>query len=173
MISEVWKPVPGYEGLYEASSLGRIRSLGNGRNVKGRILVQVFGNTEYLRVCLYKNKTKSMKSVHRLVYSAFYGPIPPGMEVNHINEDKTDNRLENLNLMTRTENNNWGSRNTKSAAAQSKPVIQYSLTGDYIATYDSPKTAASIIGVDCSAIRACARGAKHYNTAGGYKWRYV
>lgn len=113
MEEEIWRDVPGYEGLYQASNLGRVRSLdrlvqhnyGGTAVKKGKILTPRRGRAQ---VTFIKDGTRSYPLVSRLVYSAFNGPIPKGMQVNHISEDFTDDRLENLNLMTPKENTNWG-----------------------------------------------------------------
>lgn len=104
LIQEEWKPVRGYIGLYDASNFGRIRSLKFGK-VK---ILKPFGKKDYLRIELNKDGKRKRYSVHRLVYEAFNGEIPEGMQVNHINEIKTDNSLWNLNLMTPKENSNYG-----------------------------------------------------------------
>ena len=142
MTQEIWKSIKSFEGLYEASNYGRIRSLdrrvrsGNRFNTniysavkKGKILKQVDVGFGYLQVCLRKNNKNHSLYVHRLVWEAFNGLIPEGMQVNHINENKSDNRLENLNLMTAVQNSNWGTRNkriteTKSQKVYSKDRIQ-------------------------------------------------
>lgn len=102
--SEEWLPVVGYEGLYEVSNLGRVKSLGNSKSRKEKILKQQIRNG-YLSVELSKKHQKTKKFfVHRLVAIAFI-PNPKNKEtVNHENGDKLENRLENLNWMTRKEN---------------------------------------------------------------------
>lgn len=113
MEEEIWRDIPGYEGLYQASNLGRVRSLdrlvqhnyGDTAVKKGKILTPRHGRGQ---VTFIKDGVRSYPLVSRLVYSAFNGPIPEGMQVNHISEDFTDDRLENLNLMTPKENTNWG-----------------------------------------------------------------
>ena len=104
---EQWLPVPGYEGKYEASSLGRIRSLdhyvnaGGGRQriAKGRVLKPFPAN--YYKVSL---SGRRKCNVHTLVALAFLGPRPEGMEVCHNNGDRFDNRIENLRYDTHAEN---------------------------------------------------------------------
>lgn len=106
---EIWKEIRGYDGLYQISNWGNVKSLNYNRTGKEKILKLIpCEKGGYMRVGLYKNKKCKLCSVHRLVYETFNGKIPKGMEVNHINEKKDDNRLENLNLMTRKENANWG-----------------------------------------------------------------
>ena len=117
MSEEIWKPVVGYEGLYEVSSEGRVRSLNYKRQYRIQVLVQNYSR-KYPYVILCKDGKIKTRLVHLLVWEAFNGTIPKGMQVNHINEIKTDNRLENLNLMTPKENINWGTgierrRNTR------------------------------------------------------------
>lgn len=104
MASETWKAIPGWEGLYEASSSGRIRSLdrekapGGRRGSKGRVLVQVrSAGSPYLKVSLTARERRIQESVHVLVACAFHGPRPaPHMEVRHANDVKDDNRAVNL-----------------------------------------------------------------------------
>lgn len=136
MDSEVWRDIPGFEEYYQASNLGRIRSkfrviYSLDKRVcayYGRILKLRNIGRGYLGLNLAINGTIVTKSVHRLVWSAFNGPIPEGMQINHINEDKTDNRLENLNLMTPKENTNWGTgikRRAKSTSNKMKGMHLY------------------------------------------------
>lgn len=99
-INEIWKDIPGYEGLYQVSDWGRVKSLNYGRTGKERIMKPIL-KKEYYNVSLPKRK---YYRIHRLVVTTFIGPIPPGMVVNHINEDKLDNRLSNLEIVTPAEN---------------------------------------------------------------------
>ena len=105
---EIWKDIPNYEG-YQVSNLGRVKSLERidalGHRLKEKIL-KPQTNSRYYQVCLCKNSKVKKYFVHRLVWIAFNGTIPEGLQVNHINEVKTDNRLSNLNLMTAKENTN-------------------------------------------------------------------
>ena len=171
---EIWKDVIGFEGYYQVSSLGEVRSLdrhvnGNCGSVyvsKGRILKQIEDKLGYQRVNLCKDGEQIMFLVHRLVYEAFNGKIPEGMQVNHIDEDKSNNRLENLNLMTPKENTNWGT----AIERRSKPVIQYSLTGEKLAEYPSQREAERITSIMQVLISLCCRGKR--KTAGGFIFKY-
>jgi hypothetical protein len=96
---ENWRPVPGYEGMYEVSDLGRIR---NAR--RGNILALDVIKIGYPVAQLCKAGTRSRFPVHRLVLTAFVGPKPDGMVARHLNGDKLDNRLSNLQWGTYTEN---------------------------------------------------------------------
>lgn len=107
---EIWKDIPGYEGCYQASSLGRVRSLpritkhwrGGPKRVAGRVLRAHTMQNGYVRVPLYKNGRDTFPGVHRLVLSAFAGPSDK--QVNHRNGNKADNRLENLEWASGIEN---------------------------------------------------------------------
>lgn len=103
--NEIWKPIPNYEGRYEASNLGRIKSTIIRHNFpKPRIIKSKSNGDGYLQINLYsKNHKRKMFSVHRLVMFAFYGISD--LQVNHKNGDKSDNRIENLEYVTQTENN--------------------------------------------------------------------
>jgi hypothetical protein len=123
-----WRPVVGYEGRYEVSDVGALRSLSRlvrvrhgTRMVVGRELVAGLMNAGYLVCALQADNVSAMRLVHRVVAAAFIGPCPPGHEVNHKNGVKTDNRAVNLEYVTRVENlrhakrhgllNNDGERN--------------------------------------------------------------
>ncbi len=114
-----WKPVKDYEGIYEVSSDGRVRSLDRfdsiGRHRKGIERKQFIVGDGYLQVRLNKDGVTTGKTVHRLVASAFCENADEKPEVNHINCDKLDNRVENLEWVTTKENaNHW--RDLKRAA---------------------------------------------------------
>ena len=112
---EEWKPVPGYEGHYEVSSEGRVRSLrrelysdrwAGYRTISERIMKPTPGGTiGYLAVTLRLNRQPKTHTVHTLVAAAFLGPRPEGMDVMHADDDPQNNRLENLSYGTRSENN--------------------------------------------------------------------
>ena len=109
---EQWLPVPGYEGYYSASSLGRVRSEnrtityinGRSRRFPEHILKPYKHPDGYLSVWLCKNRKQKKRFIHNLVMEAFIGEAPAGMQACHWNDDKEDNRLENLRWGTPTEN---------------------------------------------------------------------
>jgi len=111
MIGEVreWKEIKGYEGLYEVSNYGQVRSLDKvdclGRERKGRVLKQQKHKRGYLNIGLTKNKIRKMCYVHRLVAQAFVLNPENKAEVNHIDGDKENNLAENLEWVTSSENN--------------------------------------------------------------------
>lgn len=110
--SEKWRPVVGYEGAYEVSDQGRVRSvdrLGSGRwgerVYRGRVLRGSEHPVDHhVRVCLYRDGARERVFIHRLVLDAFVGPQPVGMEACHNNGDPTDNALRNLRWDTHSEN---------------------------------------------------------------------
>ena len=163
---EIWKSIIGYEGLYEASNFGRIRSLNYKHTGETRILKLGKSTGGYLQVNLCKNGKVKMCLIHRLVFEAFNGKIPEGYDVNHINENKTDNRLENLNLMTRKENINYGTRTERC----SKPVYQYTLDGVLVHVWPSTREC-DRNGFNQSNVAKCCRGERKSHK--GYIWSYV
>lgn len=110
MEEEIWKDIPGYIGQYKVSNYGRVRSLAredsNGIRLRERILKpgrNVSGDGYYF-VCLCKNGVAKNHQIHRLVVESFISPIPKGMVVDHIDENKLNNRLDNLRIITNHEN---------------------------------------------------------------------
>lgn len=165
-INEIWKPIKGFEGFYDVSNFGRVRSLYR----KEKILKSAKDKDGYLIVGLYKNGKGKTYMVHRLVWEAFRGSIPKGMQVNHINENKTDNRLENLELVTPKENCNWGMRNKKIGNANSIPVLQFSKDGKFIMEHPSAREAERQTEVFNNNICNCCKG--KCKSAGGFIWKY-
>ena len=182
MSTEIWTSVPGYEGIYQVSNFGKVKRL-CGHYVRKRyittehILKPDMDKGGYFRVRLYKNAYSKKYLVHRLVYSAFIEPIPEGMQVNHKNEIKTDNRPENLNLLTCTENINWGTRNGRAAKSntnnvlRSKQVKQYTVEGELVKEFPSIKQVKRELGFEDGNIIKCCKG--KYKTAYGFIWRYA
>lgn len=166
---EEWRDIEGYEGKYQVSNLGRVKSLNYNRTGKEKILQLSLCPNGYYEFKTYKNRWL----IHRLVYETFVGSIPKGMQINHINEAKTDNRLCNLNLMTPKENTNWGQARYKQRKPQLIPVTQYLLDGTPYFTYFSASDAEKDLGIYHSNIIQCCRGNKRHKTAGGYIWKYA
>ena len=126
----------------------------------------------YQQVSLVDNECKKkIYTVHKVVYEAVTGePIPKGMQVNHINEDKTDNRFfENLELVSHNENCNWGTRNSRIAKSLSKQVGAFK-DGKLILTFQSTKEARRQ-GFHQGAVSACCRGER--KTHKGFTWKYI
>lgn len=172
-MTEIWKDIPGYEGKYQVSNTGRIKSLGN-KTYKSEHFLR-YGcagkSKKYKNVILYDNGKKDFYLVHRLVWESFNGPIPDGMQVNHIDEDPSNNNLDNLNLMTPEENSNWGTGIKRAAAHFSKWVIKLSLNNEILHFYPSTMQAERETGIWHGDISKCCRG--KLKQTGGYGWKYA
>ena len=177
MSIEVWVEAPGYEGVYYVSNISRVKKVCN----NGKVIIRKprVNHNGYLDINLSLHGKKKKFSLHRLVWEAFNGPIPEGMLVNHINEDKTDNRLENLNLMSLQENIRYGtgiarrSKTLMNNPLKSKPVNQYNLEGELIKQYPSIMEACRSTGISFKNIQSVCSGYPHRITAGGYLWTYA
>lgn len=179
---EQWKPVKGYEGNYSISTKGRIYS--HPRNTtKGGYSYGTKNKAGYFCVNLYKNNIGKIKTIHRLVYETFVGPIPKGYDIHHKNHIKTDNRLENLCLVERKTHFEIHKKDRiKSVVkARSKPVIQYTKDSVFIAEYPSASEAQRQTGISHAHILECCKNAlikrpdgRTYRklSAGGYVWKY-
>ena len=169
--SEVFLSVPGYEGYYEVSNLGNIKSLRS-----GKLLKQASNKDGYKLVCLAKDGKSRTFNVHRLVAMAFL-PNPENLpEVNHKDETHDNNCVENLEWCSRTYNRNYGtyrermSKSLKEAGTNNKSVSAYDKTGVYVKSYDSITEAEKELGLGKSSISQALRGKQ--KTSGGYVWKY-
>ena len=174
---EIWKDYKDYEGLYQASNLGRLRSLdrwvksksGSVRLCKGKILKLCTDKYGYLKVSLYKNNKVKTYYVHRLVAEAFI-PNPENLpEVNHKDENKLNNNAENLEWCDREYNCNFGTRNEKVAKKCSKPVVQYTLDGQFVREWESIREC-DRNGFNHGAVAVCCQGKR--KTHKGFIWKY-
>lgn len=176
-MEENWKDIAEYEGLYQISDQGRVKSLNYNHTNTERILKPAKRKDGYLIINLHKEGKMKTYLVHRLVAKAF---IPNNnlfkIDINHKDEDKTNNNASNLEWCTRAENNNYGTRNERSAKAQingirSKAVIQYTLAGKPIALFPSVMEIERRLGFSNGNIAKCCNG--KYKTAYKYIWRYA
>ena len=172
MTQEIWKPVVGYEGIYEVSSGGRVR------NSKGKILTPHLYGHGYLRIDLFKSSKKKSVAVHRLVAEAFVAK-PKGAEVvNHLDECKTNNCVENLEWTTQKKNVNYGSANMKLSESLRRfykknptPKRKQVRCVETQTMYPSISHASKDTGISLQNISSCAH--KKRPTAGGYRWEFV
>ena len=180
-MKEVWKDVVGWEGIYQVSNMGRVKSLprvfmkkdGKLQPVKGTILKQVKNKKGYLHVCLSVEGFCVHRSVHQLVAMAFVDNKNNYTQINHRDENPANNRFDNLEWCSSKYNLNYGCRNKKASISRSTPVNQYSLDGKYIRTFYGTREAGRQIGRGATAsanIAACCRGER--NNAYGYLWKY-
>ena len=185
-MKEEWKDIKDYEGLYQVSNWGRILSLNYHREGKAELKNPSEDKDGYLKVNLWKNGKYKTCKVHRLVAETFL-PNPEnkpcinhkiegdeGKKINMVifNEDGSINKEKtSIEWVTREENNNYGSHNERSAKARSKPVLQFSLTGEFIREWPSAMEASHQIGIAQPNICNCCRG--KLKSTGGFVWRYA
>ena len=172
-MQEVFLDIEGYEGLYQISNFGNVRSF---KGKKPRILRPSNPSSGYYYVQLCKNKKVKTHTIHRLVAIHFIHNPKNLPEVDHRDGNKSNNAAYNLEWVTRIENvqrawENGLCENTRKVAKKylSKPVAQYDLNGKLIATYSSTREAERQTGI--RHISECCNGL--YKTVGGYIWRYI
>ena len=170
---EYWKKIEGYNGRYEVSDKGNIRSVDMfiGTHVyKGKILSQTKKNNGYMEVGLiYKGKRK-FELVHRIVAKTFI-PNPNGLPcVNHRDEVKTNNSVTNLEWCDNKYNSNYGSRINRIVQKRKLSVIQLTLEGKVVAEYPSIQEAGRKTKISAGHICHVCKGIRP--AAGGYLWEY-
>ena len=158
---EIWKDIEGYEGLYQVSNLGRIKS-------KRKILKNI--NGEYLKVGLSKNGVQKTLYIHRLVAETFFGKSK--LQVNHKDENKHNNNINNLEFISFKENINYGTKQDRESKAKTKYHIkQYDKNGNFIKQWFNLREIVLNTNYKKSNIQYCCLG--KYKYAYGYKWEYV
>ena len=180
MQEEVWKDIAGYEGLYQVSNLGRVKSLarkvatGRGwRIIKETILKQSLSNTGYYRVYLSEHSKLKPYSVHRLVATAFI-PNPKNYPfVNHKSEVKTENFVENLEWCDQSYNTTYGTSMERQIETQRKTMSTNKkvLNVDTGKEYVSISEASRDVGVSITALSNCLNNKTSQSV--GYKWKFV
>ena len=190
MMEEIWKDIEGYEGIYQVSNLGRVRSLDryytkphprNGVPTKyfkrGSIRTNHTLRNGYTNVMLKFEGGKKNFMVHRLVAKAFVPGYFEGADVNHKDCNRQNNHADNLEWMTRRDNLMYN--NDKNASAmeqihrsQRKPIIQMTMDGEYIREWPSIYAAHLALGLDSKSISGACRQRYGMKTCGGYRWKF-
>ncbi len=171
-MQEIWKDVQGYEGLYQVSNLGKVKSFRGSCKFgkpKELLLKPTLINSGYGVVTLYSNEKRKKFQIHRLVATAFI-PNPMNLPcVNHKDENKLNNSVENLEWCTYEYNNNYGTARIRTSYTQSTPIEQKTLEGYPLATYQSIRIASTLLNVRYGTIKEwCANG-----IGGGCIWEYI
>jgi len=184
-MKEVWKDIKGYEGLYQVSNLGRVKSLSRD-GVKNQFRdienIMIPNNTRYSRITLCNGIEKKQYSVHRLVAIAFISNPLNKKTVNHIDGNKNNNSLENLEWNTYSENLKHSFRilgrdpsktqlgKKGILSHRSKRVVAYNLKGKLILAFECVRDVKKK-GFDRNAVSSCARGkVKEYKNL---IWKYI
>lgn len=171
---EIWREVEGYEG-YQVSNFGRVKSLNYQRTNQERVLRPLKISSGYLQVVLWKDRKAKRLLVHRLVAQA-YIPNPNNYpQVNHKDEDKTNNCVENLEWVTASYNTNFGTRNerimathnTRKTCRAEQPVIASRNGTERL--FKSQMEAARQLGLYVGCVNNCLLGRQHH--AGGWAFR--
>lgn len=182
-IMEIWKAVVGFEGNYEVSSLGRLKSYV--RNAKGVIRSLKNSKCDYIRISLMAKGIKKTALLHRLVYEAFVGPIAPDMEIHHKDGNRQNNCISNLQCLSKKAHHAETINNSPTMTrgileyntlTKVRAVAQYTLDGNLVATYSSIKDAALATGICVRNIAQVANGEEYKpgkvrKQAGGFNWK--
>lgn len=189
MNNETWKDIVGFEGYYQVSNYGRVKSLKrtykqydgysfSNHTYRERILKTNINKQGYIIVSINKKCHRYTKQVHRLVAKAFLNNYNDKLEVNHINGIKIDNRVDNLEMVTRLENqhhaekNNLIKRKKGKNNHSSKPILEYDDKGELIREYYSLTNASEINNINIKHISYCLRKGrkdKYKNSIWKYK----
>lgn len=168
-MQEIWKDIPTFNGLYQISNTGKVKSFvkSTKHHNKPHLLKPNLNNSGYETVSLYiSTGKKSTFLVHKLVAESFIDNPDHLPCVNHKDENKRNNNVDNLEWCTYAYNNAYGTARIRSIIKKSKNVSQYTMDGYWIATYLSSKIASEITGINETCIRDCCLNKLSY--AGGY-----
>lgn len=172
-MQEIWKDISGYEGLYQVSNAGRIKSFRKSSRFgkpNEYILTPYVANNGYCQVTLYDGIERHKFLVYRLVATAFVDNPNNYSFINHKDEDKLNNYADNLEWCTIAYNNAYGTARFRSIITKSKPVEQYLPDGQFLAKYVCISVASEITGISKSSIKSCCIG--QCSSANGYIWKY-
>ena len=163
MQHELWKPIKGYDDIYMVSNFGRVKSI---VYTSEKILKPRISGRGYCQVALYKNGKSKNFTVHRLVAENFIDNPNEYKYINHKDENKLNNKAENLEWCSAFYNNTYGTRMGK----VKKPVGMYK-EGKLLKTYKSITEASKCHNLTVGGISRCCRGI--YKDCGGYQWKYL
>lgn len=172
---EVWKDIPGYEGKYQVSNYGRVKSLNYGRTGKEKILKQnittiMLKNKKRIvhRIPLWRNNKGKNYFVHRLVWTSFNGNIPDDMQIDHIDNNPENNYLDNLQLLTKSENTKKRFLDNPDLSISWSKKIKCLNTG---IIYESQKEAARKLNLHQGDLSKVLNGKR--KSIGGFHFEYV
>lgn len=181
---EIWKDIIGYEGIYQISNFGRIKSLDRincvGHKLHGKIKKAVADKDGYLQVRLSINGLTKTYKVHRLVATAFIDNPLNFPQINHKDENKVNNTANNIEWCDCKYNLNYGTARDRIkhhidyleiGRKRSKAVLQIGPNGKVVKLWRSGVEASKSLNIDLSTLYNCCNGKR--KTAGGYKWKYV
>ena len=164
-MDEIWKDIEDYKGLYQISNKGNVKSLYKGSE---RILKLHDDGRGYYQIILCNDGVRKTFKLHRLVAQAFISNPHNLPEVNHKDENKKNNCVENLEWITHINNCNHGTRNKR----LSRKLLQYSKDGEFIREWQGSREVERELDINHSDIIQCCRGNPKYKSAGGFVWRY-
>jgi hypothetical protein len=171
---EIWENIEGFEGLYQVSNMGRVRSLdredAQGRGWKGRMLSSKLRKNGYREVIICRDGKRKYMLVHRLVAEAFLSNQDNLPQVNHKDEDKGNNRVENLEWCDSKYNNNYGNHIKRVAEAREKPIYVVTNSGHRY-YFSGVSKAARLLGLHYQNITACLHGRQ--KTCHGYTFEWA
>ena len=176
-MEEIWRDIAGYKGLYQVSNLGNVKSLNYNRTGKERVLKPKTNRNGYLQVVLSKDNKQKFFYVHRLVALHFIPNTNNLPEVNHIDENKSNNCVTNLEWCSSKYNNTYNDRQKRIGEKKSIPVVQLDLaTNKAVNVYPSAHEAERLGGFSSSNITSCCKNKFHRegnNIYKGCKWMYL